>query len=176
MHECINRIRNAVLCHPVVTVYGPEGAGKTKIISTEVLPKLIEQDWRSVHISDWGPALEYNLLSIVGKEAGTQLRVNGESLPEVLRNARRRSEGPVVFVLDPLDLLLRRMPVIEVREDVFRFLQMLSNFPHLRTSVILVVRESEFGLWHDALNHAPAYRSQSVRIPCFARKENQNAY
>ena len=103
---------DSILSHRVLTVYGPSGAGKSSLLQAGIIPMLDEEwDLRPVKLESWPPLeiLELGPASHLVAEIAEQLQLGHPEdldLDGCLDLAFRRSDRPILLVLDQLEQLL----------------------------------------------------------------------
>ncbi|GEM_PF-3008915 len=164
----VDDLGDAVLSRRVLTVYGPSGAGKSSLLQAGVVP-FLDREWdlRCVVVDSWpadqvrasGPADRVREVLCVALELGAI-----DSLDEALDRAFRRSDRPVLVVLDQLEQLL----VHHEREVLQAFVDVLDDLERRRglsLHVVLSLREDYLGRWNGLLEDHPRLTRHGYRVP-----------
>ncbi len=164
----VEDLGDAVLSRRVLTVYGPSGAGKSSLLQAGVVPFLDDEwDLRCVVVDSWpedrvgGAGPEARIAEVLAEELSLGEQPDLES---ALARAFRRSDRPILIVLDQLEQLLEN----HEREVLDAFVQVLDDLEHRRElslHVVLSLREDYLGRWNGLLDDLPRLTRHGFRVP-----------
>lgn len=174
--ELSSRLSEAVLGSRCVTVYGPQGAGKTSLLRASVLPALVEsQDVREVHIDAWpegedpterlANAMRSALLS--GPNDDDENLTPSEAVVGAAKRATRGSSRLTILCLDQIEQLIYVDRPSAETETFLICLEDLLELPLRSVRVILSLREDYLGRFLEVLRGRLRILEQYFRVVPF---------
>lgn len=160
--ELVRDIRDSILVHHGVTLYGPAFVGKSSLLRAALIPALFKEPSHHVAIApEWlsASAPSRNLAAAISSGLGRDSLDLTQSLLAVTSPTR----PPTVLILDQAEQLLKQDP----RELAILLQQLETTLVHRgdKLRVVFVIREGVATRWDSALQNYPLLSRSRLRIP-----------
>jgi hypothetical protein len=165
------QIECSILANRFVTVYGPQGAGKTSVLQASVIPSLLEaHDIRVVRVDSWPEEEDpssrladamYAGLKLGEREADLSAE---EALLTAARRAARKSPRLVLISLDHIEQLFRPGRSSAKSCRLLEAISALAELPLRNLRIVLSLREEHIGCLRDRVRGLQCIPGRELRV------------